>query len=1200
VRKEERGKARQEEYEARKCERDEKRAEKKKLKESKKADRNSQREQKRKLRAARKGEDKEGVEQIALPQQTDGASSPVPKSSRMMTTTSPWIFYQYSSPFFQTCPPVIHDCLVHSMGETKKRKDKAILEVEQSAGLLPQIDGTSDPFQTSCSARISCTSFDSSSTSVPSRSQVIIHQRLVNVMREARIEKEKRRDSIDQVYTQPVSIAAPQIQTDGARDEVASTLEKSTDQIHVLPIDSSSHNQEPPRYAKELEFSEKQRKRREAREARREERENRRKQRTLLRQSRQKWKQAEVPEAQPQTYTKISPSTESFIEKTPPQKACCGLGAAAGSDPEKLEDEVEKVGASVKDAIKKNKLVAKDLESKVDKVATSSKKTIENVKFVSNEVKAAVDDVIASGKKTIQNVKSIPDDAQATVEKFVEDGKEIIKKVKSGSNRSQKMSKDVKKGKKKLKEKMQNAIPQTDGASESKPSSTKSSRHRRKSRKSERKPSAADVPQRLLSFVKDPKANCDSSGPCFGYSDPCGSECRRNVIKTPEDSELTTPPSLRLHEYGSSKVANDTQSYFVPDTKSACDSLGPCRGYSEPCGNDCQKQVAAKFEPIQGKPLVSMRSGKPITESHSEGGDHSQLTRSARKSFGKLIQAMAMEGAPIVRVMSRKCEDDSDDNHAQLTNFGRIPSGKYVVAVALVEVPTASVMSEKLVVTEPAHRQPIARVRSRKNTAGAPERTKNILQRKSSEHVPETSENSGTLITSSNETGVTLEDPRDTRLVRISNGATKPSPKSFAHTLSECHEYSSTRNSECLEGIVETFGPQDSCDEVGPRNEHSDLCKHEPRKPLVRGDSQDTHSSLGYTAGVTGFQANGSPVHVVAGPENTQCDFNRDVSEKRKDKAKKVKSESQLRRKTTVPKAQKRIDDVNEGAHGVIPCVQMDGTSESKPSLPEIEGNARSRRRALRRARKGKQKAEHSLAQTDGVAERTPPLPATFDERYNVDDAGVQSDALSSRDFYVEMRSNEFELDGLEPDEAELTVNFKDWRVAFKEKVSELRAQSVAESSTSSSSSEDTMNGSIVAGVHHFLDESENDDVESEDNERLVLVKESIARAKALLRGAIEENEMENFEYNGCLRHQTDGVVDLFPSEHLSQRSGRSIVRRVKLFLGESDFDDIDSEDEEYLVLTNMSIAKGKQLLERALRVEELEGMDQGLQQTTS
>lgn len=61
-----------------------------------------------------------------------------------------------------------------------------------------------------------------------------------------------------------------------------------------------------------------------------------------------------------------------------------------------------------------------------------------------------------------------------------------------------------------------------------------------------------EVPQRLLSFVKDTKTNCDSFGPCFGYSDPCGNECRRHVVKPSEDSHRTSlvrASTGNLHTY---------------------------------------------------------------------------------------------------------------------------------------------------------------------------------------------------------------------------------------------------------------------------------------------------------------------------------------------------------------------------------------------------------------------------------------------------------------------------------------------------------------------------------------------------------------------------------------------------------------------------------------------------------------------------
>ena len=44
-----------------------------------------------------------------------------------------------------------------------------------------------------------------------------------------------------------------------------------------------------------------------------------------------------------------------------------------------------------------------------------------------------------------------------------------------------------------------------------------------------RRPSMQQVQNRVMSFVKDTKPNCDDLGPCFGYSDPCGQECLKHL-----------------------------------------------------------------------------------------------------------------------------------------------------------------------------------------------------------------------------------------------------------------------------------------------------------------------------------------------------------------------------------------------------------------------------------------------------------------------------------------------------------------------------------------------------------------------------------------------------------------------------------------------------------------------------------------------
>lgn len=56
-----------------------------------------------------------------------------------------------------------------------------------------------------------------------------------------------------------------------------------------------------------------------------------------------------------------------------------------------------------------------------------------------------------------------------------------------------------------------------------------------------RRPSMIEVQKRVMSFVKDTKTNCDSGGPCFGYSDPCGQECFKHLAnRTPNTTRNST------------------------------------------------------------------------------------------------------------------------------------------------------------------------------------------------------------------------------------------------------------------------------------------------------------------------------------------------------------------------------------------------------------------------------------------------------------------------------------------------------------------------------------------------------------------------------------------------------------------------------------------------------------------------------------
>jgi zinc transporter, ZIP family len=69
------------------------------------------------------------------------------------------------------------------------------------------------------------------------------------------------------------------------------------------------------------------------------------------------------------------------------------------------------------------------------------------------------------------------------------------------------------------------------------------SHSRRHDDETTRRPSMIEVQRRVMSFVKDTKSNCDSNGPCFGYSDPCGQECFKHLSARP--STLSRPGTLR-------------------------------------------------------------------------------------------------------------------------------------------------------------------------------------------------------------------------------------------------------------------------------------------------------------------------------------------------------------------------------------------------------------------------------------------------------------------------------------------------------------------------------------------------------------------------------------------------------------------------------------------------------------------------------
>lgn len=114
---------------------------------------------------------------------------------------------------------------------------------------------------------------------------------------------------------------------------------------------------------------------------------------------------------------------------------------------------------------------------------------------------------------------------------------------------------------------------------------------RRKSLATDRRPSMLQVQRRVMSFVKDSKSDCDESGPCFGYSEPCGKECFKYIgQKSPRLSHaalFSRSVGHLPHRRTSlvSSVPEDEPSATDIDSTRAIASAGESRGTSRDADN---------------------------------------------------------------------------------------------------------------------------------------------------------------------------------------------------------------------------------------------------------------------------------------------------------------------------------------------------------------------------------------------------------------------------------------------------------------------------------------------------------------------------------------------------------------------------------------------------------------------------------------
>jgi ZIP family zinc transporter len=95
--------------------------------------------------------------------------------------------------------------------------------------------------------------------------------------------------------------------------------------------------------------------------------------------------------------------------------------------------------------------------------------------------------------------------------------------------------------------------------------------------------------QRVMSFVKDKKTNCDESGSCYGYTDPCGQECFKHL-----SSRSTVGPR------NSSSLQTTTGSFYGhSDSVFSGDQSGHAHVHDRPVSPKFRTSRAASREPLE-------------------------------------------------------------------------------------------------------------------------------------------------------------------------------------------------------------------------------------------------------------------------------------------------------------------------------------------------------------------------------------------------------------------------------------------------------------------------------------------------------------------------------------------------------------------------------------------------------------------------
>lgn len=135
----------------------------------------------------------------------------------------------------------------------------------------------------------------------------------------------------------------------------------------------------------------------------------------------------------------------------------------------------------------------------------------------------------------------------------------------------------------------------------------------------------ARMSTKMSQLVSGKKESCDADGPCFGYSDPCGKECFKNVYSRGGRLPLATGARHTLSRTATQPTAQRTNSFFTrgnDDVPSTTTSKNNSRTLSDTVLLPFDEAEASKkrLEPILSPPESSSIHSHSEDEHHHDTG----------------------------------------------------------------------------------------------------------------------------------------------------------------------------------------------------------------------------------------------------------------------------------------------------------------------------------------------------------------------------------------------------------------------------------------------------------------------------------------------------------------------------------------------------------------------------------------------------